>query len=176
MGTGNFTGNLLGALITVICALLGFLSYSASAVSLLICMYLIGGYWVCMDRFGYEEYLPEVQSLFTPQEQAVAKKYHLYLSAYMGPSQGVSALLNFLRLDGVIWSVIGLFYSAYWVLALAAVFFVGVSGVISRLDPGLYVGGFAKKTGDLAATMEILALESIQRKLERILEIRRGLD
>lgn len=169
MGSGNAAGNLIALIIAIVAGLLGFISFTVSATALLVAVYVIGGYWLYMDHFGYTEYKPEIQRLLTTDEKTIAKKYHLYLSAFMGPAQGVSALLNALRLLGVVWGIVGLIKGIFLVPVLFALYFFAVSGIISKLDPDLYIGGYAHKTGDPKSVLEIQTLKSVENKFRQLL-------
>lgn len=170
IGTGTITGNLLGFAITIIAAIIWIFSFNVS-----LAVYLLASYFV-LAFYSYANTIEPNKDEFISQlseyEKEILHKYHLYISGYFGPAQATSALLNHLRVTGLIWGIGSFIHSLYLPGILSFVYFFLSSGLIKRLDPNIYTASKAK-LGDIGAAKEMAAIATIIKKLESTIERKR---
>src|SRR5690606_12520599 len=82
---------------------------------------------------------------------------------FPGAGQVFSALLNALRLAGLIWAGLSIWVGLYWIGAFLVLYFFLVSGLVVRFDPALYMGNAVRK-GNRTAAEQLALIDSVMKK------------
>jgi hypothetical protein len=163
---GNILGNVIGIVLMLLVALLGFVSLEVAAVAFLAIVY---GAWLIVLSSSMATRPNENSSgwlLFSPEEREAYRKYHMHIRL-PGAAEVFSALLNIFRFAGIIWAVVCIWKGLYWHGGIAILYFFVSGGLILSLSPFRYMLPPAQKGNDIAIA-QLQLIESVREKRELI--------
>lgn len=163
---GNMLGNIIGNVLILIAALLGFVSLAASAIAFLAIAY---GIWLIVLGSNMAMRPNEHSTgwlLFSPEEREAYRKYHMHIRL-PGAAEAYSATLNAFRIAGIVWAALCIWKGFYWYGALAILYFFISGGLILSLSPLRYMLGPAQKGNDVAEA-QLQLIESVREKYDII--------
>lgn len=157
-------GNIIALVVIVASGLVGFVSFKASSITFVALLYSLWLIIMLSNIFTKPVKHGALSQSLHPREVEVYQRYHLYFWFPSG-AQVYSAVLNSLRVAGLIWGGICLWNGLYWLAGLSLAYFFITSGLIVKLNPWLYMGTEAQK-GNQVAIEQISLIESVQAKRE----------
>lgn len=164
---GAIPGNILGLLLIIGSALLGFVSFQLAAIAFVVIAY---GTWLMIALLNKAtdpgKSHPMYGSVAMPQEQIDVYR-HFHISIWFpGAAEVCSALLNLLRLACVVWGILCVIYQFYWLAAPMFAYFFVTSGLIVKMAPMRYVLDGARDGNEFAQSqMQLIQLISEKREV-----------
>ncbi|WP_041599037.1 hypothetical protein [Hahella chejuensis] len=160
---GNLLGNLLALAITVVLTIITVTSsVQVGSVAFAITAYSIWFLLFVVDFATKPPHGIPLSRLLSESEFEFYRTYHTYLFA-PGAGQAFSALLNFLRLAGIVWAGLAFWKGSLWIggALIAYIFIVGSACL--RFDPITYFSRPAA-AGNEIAIENLQMLQSVQKK------------
>jgi|LauGreDrversion4_2_1035121.scaffolds.fasta_scaffold63213_2 hypothetical protein len=167
---GNFLGNLIGLCLILVAAVVSLFTLKVGVAVAAGIAYLVFVIVLVFERFGRVK--PELRAyqmlrrgiLPTEEEIAAFGRYHTFVN-FPAAGQAMSALLNSLRLAGIVWAIFA-FWNGYWWsgVANAGCFFV-FGGACLRLDPIQYLRT-AAQSGQAYALQQLEIIMSLREATE----------
>jgi len=167
---GNFLGNLIGLFLTLVAVVVSFFSLQIGVAVAAGIAYLVFVIVSVVERGG--RLTPELRTMMLlrrgilPTEEQIAAfgRYHTFVN-FPAAGQLMSALLNILRIAGIVWAILALWYGHWWSgVANAGCFFV-FGGACLRLDPILYMRT-AAESGQSYAIHQLRIIMSLREATE----------
>ena len=141
---GNFLGNLIGLFLILVAVVVSFFSLQVGVAVAAGIAYLVFVVVSVVERVGRPT--PELRAkmmlrrgiLPTEERSAAFGRYHTFVN-FPAAGQLMSALLNILRIAGIVWAILAFWFGHWWSgVANAGCFFV-FGGTCLRLDPISYM-------------------------------------
>ena len=159
---GTLLGNIFALILLTIPALDGLTSLKISSIILITEAYFLWLLVLSVSISTKPKKSNPFCNLLNSGEIKIYQKYHLYLWFPSG-SEALSALLNNLRLAGLVWGGLCVWKNLYWYGGLSIGYFFISGYLILELNPLLYLGHGARKGNQLAID-HLSLIEDIQRK------------
>jgi hypothetical protein len=141
---GNCLGNLIGLLLLCVAVVVAFFSLEAATIVFACIAYFVFASLWAFERIGRPRRDVQIAMMLTqgmlPTDENVTAytKHHIFVNT---PAVGqlMSALLNNLRLVGIVWAILAMWNGYWWsAIANAGCFFV-FGATCARLDPSAYM-------------------------------------
>jgi hypothetical protein len=141
---GNCLGNLIGLLLLCVAVVVAFFSLEAATIVFACIAYFVFACLWVFERIGRPPREVQIAMMLrqgmlpTDENVAAYRKHHIFVNT---PAVGqlMSALLNNLRLVGIVWAILAMWNGYWWsAVANAGCFFV-FGATCARLDPSAYL-------------------------------------
>jgi hypothetical protein len=165
---GTVLGNIIAFILIAIAASIGFVSFEASSITFTAIAY---GAWALMF-LGDLATKPRSDApslhVLSADEIKAYRTYHSYIR-FPGGAECFSALLNALRVAGLIWGLLAILWKQSYFLGTADIIYFFVAGnTILNFNPVLYMGRAATQ-GNAVAHYELQSIHSVAAKLRDVL-------
>lgn len=161
---GTIFGNLIALLIIIISVVTGLFSFEYGAIGYASVAYAVWALLWMANFYTKPRRDAPFCSLLTQVEIDAYRNYHTYIW-FPGAAQAFSALLNALRLAGLVWAAVCFWKGIPWTGGALVIYFFLVSGLVVRFDPGHYMPPEARK-GNRTANEQLTLIKSVQKKRE----------
>lgn len=158
---GTLTGNLLALVVVVISTIIGLIwGLFPGGVVFISASYVLFAIIVMGNYSTRPNDSHTLCSLLPPTQREAFRTYHLFIR-FPGASTAYSALLNLLRMAGLVWGIWLIIRGHYIVGALCVSLFASTSLFIVRFDPIRYLlPGI--RNGNTIASEQLSLIESVQ--------------
>ena len=156
---GNFLGNSIGFFLLLVTVVVAFFSLQIATTVFAAMSYIVFAVVWILDRIGRPSSELQQRMMLSNEQFRAYRRYHTFVN-FPAVGQMMSALLNNLRMVGIIWAILA-FWNGYWWsgIANAGCFFV-FGFICVRLDPVLYMRS-AVQAGQPYATDEMRVISSL---------------
>jgi hypothetical protein len=141
---GNCLGNVIGLPLLCVAVVVAFFSLEAATVVFACIAYFVFAILWGFERIGRPRRDVQIAMMLrqgmlpTDENVAAYRKHHMFMNT---PAVGqlMSALLNNLRMAGIVWAIVAMWSGLWWsAVANAGCFFV-FGATCARLDPSVYL-------------------------------------
>jgi hypothetical protein len=165
---GNFLGNLIGLCLILVAVVVSFFSLQVGVAVAAGIAYLVFVIVTAIDVKPTTELrtMMLLRRGIVPTEEKIAAfgRYHTFVN-FPAAGQAMSALLNSLRLAGIVWAILAFWNGHWWSgVANAGCFFV-FGGACVRLDPIVYMRP-AAQSGQAYAIHQLEIIMSLREATE----------
>ena len=158
---GTFLGNLIGAVLTIVAALCGFLSAKFAGTIFVVIQYVVLAFMFIAHHTTKPTNSDSLMFVLPPALKETYADYHIFIR-FPGAATMYSALINFLRLNGFIFAAAMLYFGHYILIVPLIAYFFLTSLFIVKTNPVLYMGSAAAE-GNGFAYEQLKRIEMIQR-------------
>ena len=148
---GTMAGNIIGVLLIAVAALAGLISLQVSAIIFATICYVLWAFFYASNFMWGGAAGSDFLDRLDQAERKAFKAYNIHIH-FSGAGELISALLNILRLAGIVWAGVCAWQEQYIIAGFPIVFFFVSGGLILKTNPILYMGRQAANGNNVAVT------------------------